>query len=541
YCNYTLLEGRGGNFFITPYTACDVRVSDNCWQKGYMVIQCPTSAGQPTKAPTTTTTTWEPTKTTRTTAGEPTMTTIGKTTKAPTTVVCTASSMVVELPNEPLRLVKVLDQSNQWVAVIDAPKYCNYTLLQGRGGNFFITPYTACDVRILNNNYVLKIWYLATGGKKGYMVMTCPTGAGEPTKAPTTTWEPTKSTRPTKTTRTTAGEPTMTTIGKTTKAPTTVVCTASSMVVELPNEPLRLVKVLDQSNQWVAVLDAPKYCNYTLLQGRGGNFFITPYTACDVRILNNNYVLKIWYLTTAGKKGYMVMKCPTSAGEPTKAPTTTTTTWERTKPTRTPGIDTKTTMRTTGEEPTVVCTASSMVVELSKEPLVLVELLAESSKWVAVIDAPEDCNYTLIQSRERNLFKAPYTACDVKILNENYFLALRYTTIDGKVGYVQMECPTSAGEPTKATTNTTRQSTRTPPAPDVVCNSSGMMVELPKDLLDQVELLDYSNKWVVVNKAPVYCNYTLLQGSGRTLFITPYKACDVRILVIMGRERCGIF
>ncbi|MGH0190650.1 UNVERIFIED_CONTAM: hypothetical protein FKN15_048747 [Acipenser sinensis] len=110
------------------------------------------------------------------------------------------------------------------------------------------------------------------------------------------------------------------------------------------------------------------------------------------------------------------MECPTSAGEPTKAPTTTTTTWERTKRTRTTGIATKTTMRTTSGEPTVVCTASSMEVELSREFLVLVELLAESSKWVAVIDAPENCNYALIQSSERNLFKTPYTACDVKIL-----------------------------------------------------------------------------------------------------------------------------
>ncbi|XP_058884544.1 uncharacterized protein LOC117972885 [Acipenser ruthenus] len=1142
YCNYSLVQGGGGrNFFTTPYRACDVRIQDGSYiltllyitiaKGGYVHMRCPIK------------TTTKPTKTSRTTTRKTTSIATVGVTEAPATVVCTASSMVVELPKEPLRLVKVLDKSNRWVAVIDAPKYCNYTLLQGRGGNFFITPYTACDVRILNNNYVLKIWYLATGGKKGYMVMKCPTDAGEPTKAPTTTWEPTKSTRTTirrtttttigeptrttsrrptrttsrrtttttigeptrttsrrptrttsrrtttttigeptrttsrrptrttsrrtttttigeptrttsrkttsrrptrttsrrttittigeptrttsrkttsrrptrttsrrtttttigeptrttsrkttsrrptrttsrrtttttigeptrttsrkttsrrptrttsrrttttigeptrttsrrtttttigeptrttsrrptrttsrrtttttigeptrttsrkttsrrptrttsrrttittigeptrttsrrptrttsrrtttttigeptrttsrkttsrrptrttsrrtttttigeptrttsrkttsrrptrttsrrtttttigeptrttsrkttsrrptrttsrrttittigeptrttsrkttsrrptrttsrrtttttigeptrttsrkttsrrptrttsrrttittigeptrttsrkttsrrptrttsrrttttigeptrttsrrtttttigeptrttsrkttsrrptrttsrrtttttigeptrttsrrptrttsrrtttttigeptrttsrrptrttsrrttttigeptrttsrrtttgeptkttskrttttigettrttsrrtttgrttttigeptrttsrKTTTTTIGEPTRTTIGKTTKAPTTVVCTASSMVVELPNEPLRLVKVLDKSNQWVAVIDAPKYCNYTLLQGRGGNFFITPYTACDVRILNNNYVLKIWYLTTGGIKGYVVMKCPTSAGEPTKAPTTTPTTWARTKPTRTTGIATKTTVTTTGGEPTVVCTASSMVVELSKEPLVLVELLAESSKWVAVIDAPEDCNYTLVQSRERNFFKTPYMACDVKILNENYFLALRYTTIDGKVGYVQMKCPTSAGEPTKdpATTNTTRKSTRTPPAPDVVCNSSGMMVELPKDSLDLVELLDYANKWVVVNKAPMYCNYTLLQGSGRTLFITPYKACDVRIL-----------
>ncbi|KAK1120888.1 hypothetical protein AOXY_G38742 [Acipenser oxyrinchus oxyrinchus] len=246
YCNYSLVQGRGGrNFFTAPYRACDVRIQDGSYiltllyvtiaKGGYVHMRCPIK-----------TTTRKPTKTSRTTPRKTTSIPIIGVTEAPATVVCTASSMVVELPNEPLRLVKVLDQSNQWVAVIDAPKYCNYTLLQGRGGNFFITPYTACDVRILNNNYVLKIWYLATGGKKGYMVMTCPTGAGEPTKAPTTTWEPTKTRTTSRKTTTTIGEPTRTTSGKTTKAPTTVVCTASSMVVELPNEPLRLVKVLGE-------------------------------------------------------------------------------------------------------------------------------------------------------------------------------------------------------------------------------------------------------------------------------------------------------
>ncbi|XP_058877793.1 uncharacterized protein LOC117405300 [Acipenser ruthenus] len=523
-----------------------------------------TTSGKPTSGRTRTTsrkttrttsrkpTIGEPTKTTRTTSRKPTSgrtrttrTTIGELTKTttiwkptmptfPDTAFCRASSMTVELPSELLQVL-VLSPSNEWVDIGDAPSYCNYSLVRGGGSrNFFTTPYRACDVQIQDGSYILTLLYITTANG-GYVHMRCPIPtSGKTTK--TTIGALTRTTRTTSgsltITRTTIGEPTRTTSGKTTKAPTNVVCTASNMVVELPNEPLRLVKVLDKSNQWVAVVDAPKYCNYTLSRERGRNFFITPYTACDVRILNNNYVLKIWYLTTGGKKGYVVMECPTSAGEPTKAPTTTTTTWEQTKPTRITGIATKTTMRTTSGEPTVVCTASSMVVELSREPLVLVELLAESSEWVAVIDAPEDCNYTLIRSRERNLFKTPYTACDVKILNENYFLALRYTTIDGKVGHVQMKCPTSAGEPTKApaTTHTTRKSTRTPPAPDVVCNSSGMMVELPKDSLDLVELLDYSNKWVVVNKAPVYCNYTLLQGSGRTLFITPYKACDVRIL-----------
>ncbi|XP_041100144.1 uncharacterized protein LOC121312289, partial [Polyodon spathula] len=235
-------------------------------------------------------------------------------TEEPTTLASATTNgvadMTIKLFGGRLTDLKVRGELNRPVKVIDAPKSCNYSLVERRDEILFTAPYSACDVKILQVQRERR---------------------------------------------------------KTTKAPTTVVCTASSVVVELPKEPLRLVKVLDKSNQWVTVIDAPKHCNYTLLQGSGRNFFIAPYAACDVRILNQSYVLEIWYLTTGGKKGYMVLKCPTSAGEPTKTPTTT----------RTTGSTTKTTMTTSGGKPTVVCTASSMVVELSKEPLVLVELLGE--------------------------------------------------------------------------------------------------------------------------------------------------------------------
>ncbi|KAK6485923.1 hypothetical protein HHUSO_G11843 [Huso huso] len=235
-------------------------------KRGYLDIRCPTTGG-------------EPTETTSPSGGELTGTTAGETTTTwkptmptlPDTALCRASSMTVELPSELLQVL-LLSPSNEWVDISNAPSYCNYSLVQGRGGrNFFTAPYRACDVRIQDGSYILTLLYI-TIAKGGYVHMRCPIKT---------------TTKPTKTSRTTTRKTTSITIIGVTEAPATVVCTASSMVVELPKEPLRLVKVLDKSNRWVAVIDAPKYCNYTLLQGRGGNFFITPYTACDVRILDH--------------------------------------------------------------------------------------------------------------------------------------------------------------------------------------------------------------------------------------------------------------
>ncbi|MGH0163532.1 UNVERIFIED_CONTAM: hypothetical protein FKN15_045369 [Acipenser sinensis] len=441
------------------------------------------------------------TKTTRTITRkttEKTETSAGEVTKAPTSVVCRASSMVLELPKEPLKRVLFLDKSNQWVAVIDAPEYCNYTLSQGIRRNYFITPYTACDVRILNKNYVLKLWYLTTGGEKGNVLMKCPTSAGEPTEAPTPTTTTRKPTEPV--------------------SIATTICRASTMMVVLPPGPLKEVLLIDKSNQWVAVIDAPEYCNYTLSQGIGRNFFITPYTACDVRILNKNYVLKLWYLTTGGEKGNVLMKCPTSAGEPTEAPTPTTTTRKPTEPV---------------SIATTICRASTMMVVLPPGPLEEVLVMDKSNNLVPVKYAPKYCNYSLVEGEGRNIFITPYiTTCDVQILNNSYVLTLHYTTTEGVFVSVGMKCPTSAGEPTEAPTPTatTRKPTEPVPIATTICRASTMMVVLPPGPLKEVLLIDQSNNLVPVNDAPKYCNYSLVEGEGRNIFITPYTTCDVKIL-----------
>ncbi|XP_058885587.1 zona pellucida sperm-binding protein 4-like [Acipenser ruthenus] len=327
---------------------------------------------------------------------EKTETSAGEITKAPTSVVCRASSMVLELPKEPLKRVLFLDKSNQWVAVIDAHKYCNYTLSQGIGRNFFITPYTACDVRILNKNYVLKLWYLTTGGEKGYVLMKCPTSAGEPTEAPTPTTTTRKPTEPV---------PIATTI-----------CRASTMMVVLPPGPLEEVLLIAQSNKLVPVKDAPKYCNYSLVESEGRNIFITPYTTCNVKILNKNYVLTLHYTTTEGVFGYVGMKCPTSAALPTRSPL--------------PPFGVS-----------VICSDTCMTVELPGGLLEDIQLMDESNNLVAVASAPKTCGYSLVRGNDKNFLTAPYNACNVKILNNFYILRVLYTTLTGQHGDIHAKCP----------------------------------------------------------------------------------------------------
>ncbi|XP_058885592.1 uncharacterized protein LOC117407195 isoform X3 [Acipenser ruthenus] len=737
YCNYSLVQGRGGrNFFTTPYRACDVRIQNNYYyltvlyttalgKPGYVQVKCPSSAGPTTHPSTTTALVPDPIR----------------------TAICMSTSMMVELP-EGARDVQI-DKSNRTIIVGEAPRECGYSLLQRKGKYIFTAPYTACDIETQNENYYLTLIYFTATGKRRLVQMKCPA-----TSPSTTTGKPTKPT-----------------------PPPSAVCKASSMAVELPSGSLQIL-LLNPSNKWVDINDAPSYCNYTLSQERGRNFFVTPYTACDVRILNKSYVLKIWYMTIGGKKGYVVMTCPTSAGEPTEVPIPKTTTWEPTRMTRTTGRDstgttggvpmkptrmtrtttrkptrttggeptkptrttggeptkptrtttwkptrtttkkptrtttrkptrttrtttrkptrttggeptkptktttrkptrttrtttrkptrtttkkptrittrkptrttrtttrkptrtttkkptrittrkptrttrtttrkptrtttrkptrttrtttrkptrttrtttrkptrtttrkptrttggeptkpTKTTTRkptrttrtttrkptrTTGREPTkptrpptrkpsgstgeptkapttVVCAASSMVVALPKEPLKHVQFLDKSNKWVAVIYAPEYCNYTLLQGRGGNFFITPYTACDVRILNENYFLALRYTTIDGKVGYVQMKCPTSAAAPTKTPPSTTTTGKPTIPT---VCKASIMTIELPEGPIGQVALIDKSNTLVTIIDDTRECGYNLVHERGKNIFTTPYTACDVKML-----------
>ncbi|XP_041099592.1 uncharacterized protein LOC121310572 [Polyodon spathula] len=178
---------------------------------------------------------------------------------------------MVVLPMEPLDLVELLDYSNKWIVVVKAPVYCNYTLLQGSGRTLFITPYEACDVRIVNEHYILTLRY-TTSGQQAYVQMQCPTGAVVPTKPPPSTTTPRKPTIPT-------------------------ACRASVMTIELPEGPIEQVAVMDKSNTLVTVQDDSRKCGYSLVHGRGKNIFTAPYTACDVKMLNGNYVLTLVYVT----------------------------------------------------------------------------------------------------------------------------------------------------------------------------------------------------------------------------------------------------
>ncbi|KAK6466149.1 zona pellucida sperm-binding protein 4-like [Huso huso] len=272
---------------------------------------------------------------------------------------------MVELPKDPLDLVELLDYSNKWVAVNKAPVYCNYTLLQGSGRTLFITPYKACDVRILNENYILTLRY-TTSGQQVYVHMKCPTSAAAPTKTPSST--------------TTTGKPTVPTV-----------CKASVMTIELPEGPIEQVALIDKSNTLVTVKDDTRECGYSLVHGRGKNIFTTPYTACDVKMLNGNYVLTLAYVTLAGRRVLVQMKCPTSAALPTGSPL---------PPFRV----------------SVLCSDTCMTVELPGGLLQDIQLMDESNNLVAVTSAPKTCGYSLVRGNGKNILTAPYKACNVKIL-----------------------------------------------------------------------------------------------------------------------------
>ncbi|MGH0191556.1 UNVERIFIED_CONTAM: hypothetical protein FKN15_066045 [Acipenser sinensis] len=66
----------------------------------------------------------------------------------------------------------------------------------------------------------------------------------------------------------------------------------------------------DKSNTLVTVKDDTRKCGYSLVHGRGKNIFTTPYTACDVKMLNNFYILRVLYTTLTGERGDIQAKCP---------------------------------------------------------------------------------------------------------------------------------------------------------------------------------------------------------------------------------------
>ncbi|XP_058886470.1 uncharacterized protein LOC131737979 isoform X2 [Acipenser ruthenus] len=165
-------------------------------------------------------------------------------------VFCAKSGMMIKLPKGSLNAVKVRDGSGKTIPVDSVAKNCNYQLFQMKTGHIIlIASFQSCQIAFVNGNYVLAIIYTTYSGDFASVQIECPT-SGEPTKPP-------PSTKP---------------------IPPTPVCGASSMMVELPEGPLQQVKI------------------------RSEDLFY-----------DGNYILTLLYTTTAGKRGYVHMRCPTIA------------------------------------------------------------------------------------------------------------------------------------------------------------------------------------------------------------------------------------
>ncbi|MGH0124148.1 UNVERIFIED_CONTAM: hypothetical protein FKN15_030980 [Acipenser sinensis] len=282
------------------------------------------------------------------------------------------------------------------------------------------------------------------------------------------------------------------------------ICNKDGMTVVLPKGPWWGIRVKDLSGKEITVTsDFAEQCHYNLSLHLEKIIFTTTYTGCFVEQVGGRYVLTVMYRTATWNQRSVRMECPTSAGSPTELP-----------------------LPATVGKPIPVCRSSNMTVVLPAGSLEAVLVLDQLNRPVKVIDAPKSCNYSLVERRGQILFTAPYSACDVKILNGNYVLAIIYATYSGDTASVQIECPTT-GEPTKPPPSTK------PIPPTPVCGASSMMVELPEGPLEQVKIMNVSNGlWVAVKDVPKNCNYTLMKERGRNLFITSYKACHVWILVM---------
>ncbi|XP_058875675.1 uncharacterized protein LOC131728709, partial [Acipenser ruthenus] len=487
-CNYQLFQMKTGHIIlIASFQSCQVAFVDGCFAlslqfqhadgvMGEASVLCHAGGKpKPTSQPETPTT------------QEVTSSILSTVIPADVSAtICNKDGMTVVLPNGPWWGIRVKDLSGKEITVTSAlAERCHYNLSLHLEKIIFTTTYTGCFVEEVASRYVLTVLYRTATWNRGSVRLECPTSAGSPTELP----------------------PLPATVGK-----PIPVCRSSNMTVVLPAGSLEKVFVLDEFKRPVKVIDAPKSCNYSLVERRGRILFTAPYSACDVKILNGNYVLTIMSTSYSGGFASVQVECPTT-GEPTKPPPST-------KPI----------------PPTPVCGASSMMVALPEGPLEQVKIMNDSNGlWVAVKDVPKNCNYTLMKERGRNLFITSYKACHVRILNKNYVLTIIYTTATGIRGMVQMTCPA-----VETTTHTTRTTTIRKPGttgkptkptlpPTPVCKASSMTVALPSGSL-QVLLLNLSNEWVDIGAAPSYCNYSLVQGrGGRNFFTAPYRACDVQI------------
>ncbi|XP_028655133.2 uncharacterized protein LOC114649926 [Erpetoichthys calabaricus] len=477
-CGYTLVKQYKQLVFASLYTACDVQIKGGFYVL-LVVYKTPSGAKTkvPMKCPTTGSlfpTTLAPTSSIWTTPSAPIL-------------ICKASNMMMLLPTGSINDVKVIDQKNEALPVVQAPRDCGY-LLEKRPINLaFSALYTSCNIRILRNNYVLNVLYTPYGGMEMSVTMRCPIKVPTPTKMPSTT-------------------STLTTKGFT----PTVICRSSSMMVTLPDGSPQSVSVIDALGEQVAVTQQPSSCGYTLVKTRGNLQLTALYQACDVQILGGSYVLEIIYQPSSGPAIAVQMECPTTFGD--YGLTTITT------------MPSRTTIFTVSKKPTVICSSTSMTAVLPDGSFDAIQIIDLAHEVIPVTRTPQGCGYALERKRGSLFFVVKYTACDINILNNNYVLTVLYKPTGGSIMSLTMSCP--VGVP--ITTMTTTLSKPYSPGPPVTCGESSMSVALPDGPLDQVKIVSF-NETVAVYQALPECGYVLRRVRRKIVLKVPYDACDVYI------------
>ncbi|RXM91937.1 hypothetical protein EOD39_20657 [Acipenser ruthenus] len=458
-CQYMVLEKNGVVIFTTAFKGCNVKALDGhhvltlMWRNKYVNMSCPIP-----------------------------------TPDRPITI-CGKSSMTIKLPAGPIEALRVKDGFGKAIPVRSIAKNCNYQLFQMKTGHIIlIASFQSCQIAFVDGCFALSLQFQHADRVMGEVSALCHAGEKpKPTSQPETP---------------TTQEVTSSILSTVIPADVSAtICNKDGMSVVLPSGPWWGIRVKDLYGKEIIVTSVvAERCHYELSLHLEKRIFTTTYTGCFVEQVastfqGDRYVLTVMYRTATWNRGSVRMECPTSAGSPTELPP----------------------LPATVGKPIPVCRSSNMTVVLPAGSLEKVLVLDEFNRTVKVIDAPKSCNYSLVERRGQILFTASYSACDVKILNKNYVLSIRYMRM-GSAFFVNMRCP--------VTETTTGKSTK----PAVVCRNTSMMVELPEGSLKPVQVIDLSNEWVDINAAPSYCNYSLVQGRGRrNFFTTPYKACDVRI------------
>ncbi|KAG2456943.1 ZP2 protein, partial [Polypterus senegalus] len=418
-CKYDI-NGKHGSFhFTTPYNGCYVKKLGDCFVLNLVWKNKPVVLSCPA----------EPT---------PILLTF-----------CQRDKMTIVLPEGPLDLLKVKDRFNKWITAYKIAHKCKYLVWRDSLGRIvFSASFKACHVMEMKDDYVLTVSYKSAGAT-GQVVMSCPveTHVQHPYHY--------------------LDFPNL-------------LCAKNGIIIHLPKWNLQAIQLKAQLNKLIAVKDAPKYCRYHLVRDRGMNLLTASYLSCDVKTVNYNYVLPVFYTSASGKQGSVNMECPATTGKPR-----------------------------------VICRRSSMTVYLPKVPIEQIRLRNHHGKTVP-IHAAKHCHYILMEGNRRLIFTTSYKACDVQIKHRHYILTVVYTSDTKGEASVEMKCPV--------------EETETIPSQSVTCGKSGMTMLLPKGSPEDVKIIDYLGNEVAVRNVSKPCQYMLEKHwNGSVSFTAHYRSCDVKL------------